>query len=118
MVIKYHIKTLNRAVMDAFNLGDDDIEQMMTLLHHCFLTIYLEAHGLAFATDPMFTDMRNKIAAKFGENFMQVGKGLINQHAKVAFIRLSNGNKDLQQSYFSAFAMFIMRPIDNDYDFE
>ncbi len=26
VAIKYHIKMLNRAVMDAFNLGDDDIE--------------------------------------------------------------------------------------------
>jgi hypothetical protein len=95
VVIKYHIKTLNRTVMDAFNLGDDDIEQMMTLLHHRFSTIYLESHGLAFARNPMFTNMRNKIAAKFSENFMQVGKGSINQHAKVAFVHLSNGNKDL-----------------------
>jgi hypothetical protein len=31
--------------MDAFNLGDDDIEQMMMLLHHRFSTIYSEAHG-------------------------------------------------------------------------
>ncbi len=79
MAIKYHIKTFNRVVMDAFNLGDNDIEQMMMLLHHRFSTIYSEAHGFAFATDPMFTDMRNKIATKFDENFLQVGKGLINQ---------------------------------------
>ncbi len=26
VAIKYHIKTLNRAIMDTFNLGDDDIE--------------------------------------------------------------------------------------------
>jgi hypothetical protein len=52
---------------------------MMTLLHHHFLTIYSEAHGLAFTTDPMFIDMRSKIAAKFSEDFLQVGKGSINQ---------------------------------------
>jgi hypothetical protein len=69
VVIKYHIKTFNRTIMDAFNLGDDDIEQMMTLLHHRFSTIYLEAHGLAFAADPMFTNMHSKIATKFGKNF-------------------------------------------------
>ncbi len=78
MAIKYHIKTLNCAVMDAFNPGDNDIEQMMMLLHHRFSTIYLEAHGFAFVTDPMFTDMRSKIMTKFGEDFLQVGKGLIN----------------------------------------
>jgi len=117
VAIKYHIKMLNRAVMDAFNLGDNDIEQMMTLFHHHFSTIYSEAHGLAFATDLMFTDMRSKIAAKFGENFLQVGKGSINQHAKVTLVRLLNGNKDLWQSYFSEFATFIMQPIDSDYDF-
>ncbi len=117
VAIKYHIKTLNRAIMDTFNLGDDDIEQMMTLLHHHFSTIYSKAHGLAFAIDPMFTDMRSKIATKFGEDFLQVGKGLINQQAKVALIRLSNGNEDLRRSYFNEFTTFIMRPIDNDYDF-
>jgi hypothetical protein len=78
VVIKYHIKMLNHAVMDAFNLGDNDIEQMMMLLHHCFSTIYSKAHGLAFATDPMFINMCSKITAKFDENFLQVGKGLIN----------------------------------------
>jgi hypothetical protein len=52
---------------------------MMTLLHHYFSTIYSKAHGLAFAIDPMFTNMRNKITAKFNENFLQVGKGSINQ---------------------------------------
>jgi hypothetical protein len=26
VAIKYHIKTLNHAIMDTFNLGDDDIE--------------------------------------------------------------------------------------------
>ncbi|CAM6055932.1 unnamed protein product [Sphagnum tenellum] len=72
VAIKYHIKTFNRAVMDAFNLGDDDIERMMTLLHHHFLTIYSEAHGLTFVTNPMFTDMRSKIAAKFNKDFLQV----------------------------------------------
>jgi hypothetical protein len=95
VAIKYHNKTLNRAIMDAFNLGDNDIEQMMTLFHHRFSTIYSEAQGLAFATDPMFTDMRSKIAAKFGENFLQVGKSSINQHAKAALICLSNGDEDL-----------------------
>jgi hypothetical protein len=78
MAIKYHIKTLNHVIMDAFNLGDDDIEQMMTLLHHHFSAIYSKAHGLAFVTDPMSTDMHNKIAAKFGEDLLPVGKGLIN----------------------------------------
>jgi hypothetical protein len=117
VAIKYHIKTLNRVVMDTFNLGDDDIEQMMMLLHHRFLTNYSKAHGLAFMTNPMFTDIHNKIAAKFGEDFLQVGKGSINQQAKAALIRLSNGNEDLRRSYFSEFTTFIMRPIDSDYDF-
>jgi hypothetical protein len=44
----------------------------------------------------MFTDMHNKIAAKFGKDFLQVGKGLINQQVKVAFVHLLNGNKDLR----------------------
>jgi hypothetical protein len=117
VVIKYDIKTFNRTVMDVFNLGDDDIEHMMTLLHHRFSTIYSEAHGLAFATDPMFTDMHSKITNKFNEDFLQVGKVSINQQAKAALVHLSNGNEDFRRSYFSEFATFMMRPIDNDYDF-
>jgi hypothetical protein len=51
---------------------------MMTLFHHRFSTIYSEAHGLTFATNPMFTDMRSKIAAKFDEDFLQVENDSIN----------------------------------------
>jgi hypothetical protein len=89
----------------------------MTLPHHQFLTIYSEGHGLTFATNPMFTDMCSKIVAKFDENFLQIGKGLINQQAKVALIHFSNGNEDFWRSYFNEFAAFIMRPRNNDYDF-
>ncbi len=117
VAIKYHIKMFNCAVMDTFNLGDDDIELMMTLLHYRFSIIYLEAHGLAFATDPMFIDMCSKIVAKFGKYFLQVGKGSINQQAKATLVRLSNGNENLWRSYFSEFTMLIMRLRDNDYDF-
>jgi hypothetical protein len=108
VAIKYHIKMLNRTIMDAFNLGDDDIEQMMMLFHHRFSTIYSEAHGLAFATDPMFIDMHCKIAAKFGEDFLQIGKSSINQQVKAALVRLLNGNEDFRRSYFSEFATFII----------
>jgi hypothetical protein len=97
VAIKYHVKKLNRAVMDAFNLGDDDIERMMTMTHHRFSTIHSESLCLAFATDPMFTDMSTTIAAKFGAEFLQVGKGLINQQSKAALARLENGNEDLRR---------------------
>jgi hypothetical protein len=95
--IKYHIKTLNRAVTEACNLGDDDIEQMKRMIHHSFSTIYSEAHGLAFAAAPMFTDMRAKIAAKFCAEFLQVGGGSINQQSKAALARLASGNEDLRR---------------------
>jgi hypothetical protein len=117
VAIKYHIKTINRAVMDAINLGDYDIEQMMTIIHHRFSTFYSEAHGLAFATDPMFTDMRTTIAAKFGAEFLQVRRGSINQQAKAALARLANGNEDVRRSLLSEFATFIMRAKVTDYDF-
>jgi hypothetical protein len=37
-----------------------------------------------FATDPKFTDMRSTIAAKFGAEFLQLGKGSINQQSRAA----------------------------------
>ena len=57
---------------------------MTILTDHCLATIYTEAHALAFATHPMYTERRTRIAGKFGEEFLQLGKPLINQQAKIA----------------------------------
>ena len=89
---------------------------MMMLTHYRFSTIYTEAHGLAFSTDPMFTEMRTRIAAEFGEEFLQLGKRSLYQQSKVALARLAIGNEDLRQRMFSEFATFIMRCKDNDKD--
>ncbi len=78
VAIKFHIKTLNSAVKDALDLTVNDIEQIVTMIHHRFSTIYTEAHALAFATDPLFTPMRTRIAAKFSQEFLQLGKSSIN----------------------------------------
>ncbi len=61
-------------VKEGLSLDDDAIEHMTVLTHHRLATIYTEAHALAFATDPKFTDMRIRIAAEFGEEFLQLGK--------------------------------------------
>ena len=74
VAIKYHLKTLDYTVKEGLSLDDDAIERMTVLTHHRLATIYTEAHTLAFATDPMFTDMRIRIAAEFGEEFLQLGK--------------------------------------------
>jgi hypothetical protein len=118
VAIKYHLKKLEGVVKDGFNFSDDDVQQMMMLTHHRFSTIYTEAHGLAFSTDPMFTEMRSRIALEFGEEFLQLGKASLNQQSKVALTRLSNGNEDLRRRMFSEFATFIMRSKENDNDFD
>ncbi len=117
VAIKFHIKTLNSAVKDALDLTVNDIEQIVTMIHHRFSTIYTEAHALAFATDPLFTPMRTRIAAKFSQEFLQLGKSSINQQSKAAISRLANGNDDLRRKLFSEFATFIVRPMDKDDDF-
>ena len=60
VAMKLHLKNLNGVVKEGLNLNDDDIERIMIVLtpHHRLATIYTEAHALAFATDPMYTDMR------------------------------------------------------------
>ena len=118
VAIKYHLKTLDAIFKDGFNLNDDDIQQMMMLTHHRFSTIYTEAHGLAFTTDPMFTEMQSTIATEFGEEFLQLDKNSLNQQSKIALARLARGNDDLRRRMFSEFATFIMRCKDNDKDFD
>ena len=117
VAIKFHIKTLNSVVKDALDLTENDIEQILTMIHHRFSTIYTEAHALAFATDPLFTPMRTRIAVKFSQEFLQLGKSSINQQSKAALNRLANGNDDLRRKLFSEFATFIVGPKDKDDDF-
>jgi hypothetical protein len=62
----------------------------------------------------MFTDMRSTIAAKFGAEFLQLGKGSINQQSKAALARLTKGKEDLRRSLLSEFATFILRSKDTE----
>jgi hypothetical protein len=114
VAIKYHLKKLDATVKESLSLNDDDIDKMITLTHHRLSTIYTEAHALAFATDPMFTEMRTRIAAEFGEEFLQLGKPAIIQQAKTALTRLASGNDDLRRKMFSEFATYITRYKDGD----
>jgi hypothetical protein len=114
VAIKYHLKKLNGFVRDAFNLNDNDIERMMTLTEHRFATIYTSAHALAFSTDPMFAGMRKRIGNEFQEQFLQLGKGAINQQCKVALARLANGNEEHRRKLFSEFANFLINSKDDD----
>ena len=113
VAIKVHLKNLDGVVKEGLSLNDDDIERMIVLTHHRLATIYTEAHALAFATDPMYTEMRARIAGEFGEEFLQLGKPSINQQAKVALARLANGNDDQRRKMFSEFATYITRSKDN-----
>ena len=82
---------------------------MTILTDHRLATIYTEAHALAFATHPMYTERRTRIAGEFGEEFLQLGKPSINQQAKIALARLANGNDDRHQKMFGEFATYITR---------
>lgn len=109
LAIKYHSKTLDRSVMNALQLNDDDITDMIILIHHQFSKIYSEAHGLALATDPLFNTMRYSILVKSGEGFVQLGKGSINHQCKMAITRISMGNEALRHSMLTEFAAFLIR---------
>jgi hypothetical protein len=71
VAIKYHLKTLDYTVKEGLSLDDDAIERMTVLTHHRLANIYTEAHALAFATDPMFTDMRIRIAQNLVKSFLK-----------------------------------------------
>jgi hypothetical protein len=107
IVMKYNLRKLDRTTKDGLSVDDNDIERLMLLTHHCLSTIYTEDHNLAFATDPMFIGMRTRIAAEFGEEFLQLGKPPINHQSKVTLLRLVNGNDDLRRRMYSEFATFI-----------
>lgn len=79
VTIKFHVKTLNSTVRNALDLTEHDIEWIVTMIHHRFSTLYTEVHALAFATYPLFIPLRNRITAKFNQEFLQLGKTLINQ---------------------------------------
>ena len=117
VAIKFHIKTLNSALKEALDLTENDIEQIVTMIHHRFSTIYTEARALAFAPDPLSTPMRTRIVAKFSEEFLQLGKSSINQKSKATLSRLANSNDNLRRKLFSKFATFIVCPKDKDDDF-
>ena len=108
VAIKFHLSTRDASVKDSLNLTDANIDHMMQLTHHRFSTIYTEARGLAFATDPLFFEMRTDIADKFSEEFLQLGKASINQQSKLALSRLSNGNENLRRKMYSEFANFVI----------
>ena len=109
VAIKYHIKTLNRTVMDALLLNDNDIDHMTTLINQRFVTIFSESHCLTFVTDPLFSKMRVSIAAKFGEQFLQLRRASFKEHSNAAISRLLNSDENLSRSMLSELAPFIMR---------
>ena len=61
--------------------------------------------------------MRREIANRFGEEFVQLGQGSLNQEEKAAIIRLANGNEVLRRSMLTEFSTFIMLPIELDNEF-
>ena len=115
--IKFHIKMFNSVVKDTLDLTENDIEQIVPMIHHRFSTIYTEAHALAFGIDPLFTPMHTRITAKFNQEFLQLGKSSINQQSKAALSRLTNGNDYLRRKKFSELPAFIVRLQDKDDDF-
>ena len=117
VAIKFHIQILDPTVMGALQLNDSDIVEMITLGHQRFSIIYTELHALAFPTDPLFNTMRTLIAAKFGEEFLHIGKGSISQKSKAAVAHISMGNENFHRFMLSEFAEFVIRKKDTDDDF-
>lgn len=109
MAIKYYIKTIDRFVVNALQLSDENITNMMTLIHHRFSTIYFEALGLALATDPFFNTVRYSIVVKFGENFAQLWKGSTNEQSEMAIAGMLMGIEALCRSILTEFAAFVIR---------
>ncbi|CAM6070616.1 unnamed protein product [Sphagnum tenellum] len=118
VAIKLHIVTLPTSVRSALYLDDTAIEKMISLLHHRLVTIYSEAHCLAFATDPLFGSMRAAITAKYDGAFLEMGKGSINQQSKAALSRIAAGNDELRRQLYTDYGRYIMRPMNADHDFE
>lgn len=88
---------------DALDFNDNDIEQIITMIHHRFLTIYKEIHALTMAmevhalsiTDPIFTPIHDKVQRRVPD----MEKYSILQ-LKAAVIRLANSEDHFLQKIF------------------
>lgn len=108
VAIKYHIKSLDRSVMNAIWLSKGDISDMMTLIHQPLSTIYSKAQELVLAIDPLLNTMKFSAAVKFGEEFVQRGKGSTNHQCKVATSQMSIRNLVLHRSILAQFETFLI----------
>ena len=59
--------------------------------------------------------MRTAIATRFGEEFLELGKGSINRQTKTKIARLANGDTDLRISSYGELSSFVIRNNDEDF---
>ena len=95
-------------VKDSLNLTDDDTKQMTLLTHKRLATINTEAHTLALATDPLFTEIRARKAVKNGEEFLQLGKTSIYQQAIYDDVELPYPDAKVAQKLCGGFSCFYL----------
>lgn len=94
--------------MNALQLSEDDISDMMIIINHRFSAIFPEPPRLIIATDSFFTTMRSLIVVRFGEKFVQLGKGSIDHQSELAIAGMSTARKALRRSVLTEFGSFFV----------
>jgi hypothetical protein len=117
LAMLFHVKTLSTSVMGPFDLDESSSSKLERLIIARFATIYSPAHALAFATDPFFDEMRANMARKFGDDFLTLERGSLNQQCKIALSHIAGDDLDLRRRLISQLALYTMRNRDDDMDF-
>lgn len=106
VAIKYRIKTLHRSLMNAVQLSDDDITDMITLINHRLSAIFSEPPRLIPAADSLFTTTLSLIVVRIGKKFVQLGKRSIDHQSDLEIAGMLTGRKALRSSVLAEFASF------------
>ena len=103
--IAQHVTCVNDSTLAELSI---DRPGLLAFVHARLKTIISPVHALAFVTDPFFYSMRTNLAARYGQDFLNLGSdvGLFGQ-CRVALQRIAGSDKQLGAILAQQFAYFL-----------
>jgi len=71
-------------------LGVANTDVLMQAVHARFNSIYSASFALAFVTDPLFLDMRQRLTAVYGTSFVELGQGSLSEQCYSALDQIDS----------------------------
>ena len=102
--LSHHVLTIPDAILQTLNVERDVLLQHISTR---FKTISSPAHALAFVTDPLFYDMRKKLAELHGNQFLTLDCGSLIQQCYAALERIARENAKLKTELQEQFSTFL-----------